>query len=95
MGLKEAYQDKLEAQLQEWTAKLDQLKAKADGAEAEAKIEYYKQIDGVRAKVAVAQEKLNELKTSSGEAWETLKCGVESVWTDLRTAVEGAVSKFH
>lgn len=94
MGLKEAYQEKLEAQLREWTAALEQLKARADRAEADAKIEYYTQIEGVRAKVDAAEAKLRELKASSGEAWETLKGGVEQAWADLKTAVEGAVSKF-
>jgi uncharacterized coiled-coil DUF342 family protein len=94
MGLKEAYHDKMEAQLREWSAKIDLLKAKADQAEAGVKIEYYKQIDGVRAKAEAARAKLNELKASSEGAWESLKGGVESAWTDLKTSVEGAISKF-
>jgi hypothetical protein len=35
MGAKKAYQDKMEAQLKEWRAKIDVLKAKADKAEAD------------------------------------------------------------
>jgi len=38
MGLKEAYQEKMEAQLKEWTAKLAEMKAKADLASADAKV---------------------------------------------------------
>lgn len=94
MGLKEAYQEKLEAQLREWTARLDQLKAKADLAEADAKIEYHRQIDGARSKIETAQTRLRELKSSSGEAWESLKDGIERAWADLKTAVEGAASAF-
>lgn len=93
MGLKETYQEKMEAQLREWSARLDQLKAKADGAEADARIESYKLIDGVRTKVDVAQTKLRELKASSEEAWDSLKRGVEHTWTDLKIAIEAAVSK--
>jgi uncharacterized coiled-coil DUF342 family protein len=94
MGLKEAYQDKMEAQLKEWSTKIDQLKAKADQAEAGAKIEYYKQIDGMRAKAEAARAKLNELKASGEGAWESLKGGVEGAWTDLKSSVEGTLSKF-
>lgn len=36
MGLKESYEQKLQAQLDEWSAKIDNLKAKADKAEAAA-----------------------------------------------------------
>ena len=34
MSMKEAYEQKLQAQLDEWSAEIDKLKAKADGAEA-------------------------------------------------------------
>ncbi len=94
MGLKESYQEQMEAQLREWSAKIDQLKAKADRAEAGAKIEYYKQIEGARAKAEVAKAKLTELKSASTEAWESLKSGVESAWIDLKTTIDGAASKF-
>ncbi|MDO9116565.1 MAG: hypothetical protein Q7U39_01290 [Nitrospira sp.] len=82
----------MEAQLREWSARIGQWKAKADQAEAGAKIEYDKQINEVRAKVDAAEVKLHELKASSGDAWETLKGGVERAWTDLKTAVNGAQS---
>jgi hypothetical protein len=37
MESKKAYQEKMEAQLKEWSARIDLLKAKADKAKAEAK----------------------------------------------------------
>jgi hypothetical protein len=48
MGMKEAYQKKLQAQLDEWNAEIEQLKAKADKAEAESQLEYYKKIEELR-----------------------------------------------
>ena len=39
MGLKEAYQEKLEAQLKEWSAQFKELQAKAEMAKTDAKIE--------------------------------------------------------
>ncbi|MCJ7685048.1 MAG: coiled coil domain-containing protein, partial [Desulfobacteraceae bacterium] len=62
MSMKEAYQQKLEAQLDEWNVEIDKLKAKADKAEAEAQIQYYKQIEDMRVKQKAAREKLTELK---------------------------------
>ncbi|WP_333875812.1 hypothetical protein [Methylobacter sp.] len=44
MSIKEAHQDKFDAQPGEHSIKIDQLKAKADKTEAEAKIEYYEQM---------------------------------------------------
>ena len=49
MGLKEAYQEKIEAQIREWNAKLDEYKAKADKAKADVKIQMYQQMDRLRA----------------------------------------------
>lgn len=94
MGLKEAYIEKLDAQLREWGAKIDLLKAKADKAEAGAKIELHKQLDAVRARQESAQAKLKELQAVSEDAWETLKDGSERAWHELKVAVESATSKF-
>lgn len=38
MGAKKVYQEKMDAQLREWRAKIDLLKARADKAEAEQRI---------------------------------------------------------
>ena len=50
MGKKEAYIEKLEAQLREWSSKIDELKARADKAKADVKLEYEKQIGELRTK---------------------------------------------
>jgi hypothetical protein len=84
----------MEAQLREWGAKIDELKAKADKAEASAKIEYLKQVEALKAKRDAAQAKLGEIKAASEEAWEILKTGVEHAWNDLKSALDAAVAKF-
>jgi len=94
MSKKEAYQDKIDAQLREWSSKIDELNAKADKATAEAKIEYYEQIEELRSKQTAAQTKLHELRNSGEQAWEELKPGLEHAWDDLKTSVEKAISKF-
>ena len=95
MGLKEAYIEKLDAQLRQWNAQIDLLKAKADKAEAGAKIELHKQLNTVRAQQEAAQAKLKELRAVSEDAWETLKDGAERAWRELKVAVESAASKFN
>jgi peptidoglycan hydrolase CwlO-like protein len=77
---------KLETQLQQWGAKLDEFVAKADRAGTTARIDNRKRIDELKAKVKVAQAKLDEVKTAGSEKWETLKAGVESAWNDLEIA---------
>ncbi len=94
MDKKQAYREKMEAQLKEWDARIDQLKAKAQQAKADAKIEYQEELETLRAKKAVMIQKLEELKNSSEEAWQVVKTGVENAASELKGAFERASSKF-
>jgi hypothetical protein len=86
METRGAHVGRMETQLQQWGAKLDEFVAKADEAGAEAKIDYRKGIDDLKAKHRGAQGKLDELKAAGSEKWETLKAGVESAWNELDVA---------
>ena len=94
MEMKDAYQDKMNARLREWQAKIDALKARADQAEAEQKIQYYEEIESLRTKQQKVQQKLEELRSAGASAWEEVKAGVEAAWTDLEDAAQRAVDKF-
>ena len=91
---RKAYEEKYDAQLKEWSAEIALLKAKADKAKAEAKIEYYKTIETLQAKQDAARMKLQELRTAGDDAWEDLKKGAENVWTEVKTAFQSATSRF-
>jgi len=94
MGSKEAYREKLEAQMREWSAKIDLLKARADQVEAEAKIEYRNRIEDIRQRKEALQEKLKELQNASDAAWKEIKGGTEKAAADLRDALQSALAKF-
>ena len=86
MKTMEAQVGKMETQLKQWGAKLDELTTKAGEAGAEVKIDYRKGIDEVKAKHQAAQSKLDEVKAAGCEKWGTLKSGVESSWNELAVA---------
>lgn len=92
--MKEQYEQKLQAQLDEWSAEIDKLKAKADGAKADGKLEYYEKIEELRSMQEVASKKLIELKNASDDAWEDLKAGIDSAWDSLGNALKSASSRF-
>jgi chromosome segregation ATPase len=94
MGLKESYQEKLEAQIKEWSAKLTELKAKADKAGAEAKVQMNQQIDQLRARTETAQQKLNEIKAASADTWEHLKASSEKAVEEMKKTWGSLKSKF-
>jgi len=82
---------KMEERFKLWDAKLGVLSAKADVAEAQAKIELRKRIDELKAKRATAQTKYDEYKAAGSEKWEGLKAGLEVVWNDLESAFKDLV----
>ena len=94
MNKKQIYEDKLKAQLNEWDAKIDVLKAKADKAGTAAKADYYETIEDLKKKRNSAKEKLGELRAATDDAWEDLKDGLESAWSALGSAVKSATSRF-
>jgi chromosome segregation ATPase len=91
---KKGYEEKLDAQLKEWSAQIELLKAKAGNAKADAKMEYRKTIGALQAKQHEAETTLQELKNSGDEAWEDLKAGAEKAWLEVKTAYHEASSRF-
>lgn len=94
MSKKEAYQKKMQAQLDEWTAEIDKLTAKAQKAQADAQLEYYKHIERLQAQQKEAHARLTEFQQASEDAWEDMCAGMESAWNSLGDAMKSATSRF-
>ena len=94
MESKELYKAKFDTQLKEWSIRIADLKAKAELAEANIKVEYLKQVEDLRAKKEEIQVKLEELNKAGDEAWETLRAGVEHAASELKDSIHIAISKF-
>ena len=94
MSDKELYLQKMRAQLDEWKADVDILKAKASRTSADAQLKMNKQIEMLESKIEEGKTKLSELSSASEDAWESLKEGVESAWDSLKSAVSDAATKF-
>lgn len=84
MNTKDAYKQKIEAELALVQANLQVLKAKAKNTVADMQINYYKEIDTIEENYAIMQSKLHELAEASEGAWEHLKDEIEHSWTSLR-----------
>lgn len=91
---KEAYEERLEAQLREWNAQIELLQAKIAKAKANAKIEYSGLLKDVKAKRRIAQRKLRDLQKTGEGAWEDLREGMEDAWAQLRDGLRNALSRF-
>lgn len=94
MGNRDEYVRKMQAKLEEWNAEIDKLSAKANEATAELKKEYSEQIESLKARQAVARERIEELQQAGEGAWGDLKSGIELAWTALGEALDSARSRF-
>jgi chromosome segregation ATPase len=94
MGLKEDYLDKIEPQIREWAAKINELKAKAEKGSAEMKIKMTQEIEDLRARKEAAQQKLAEMRAAGAEKWESLKTGTEKAVEEWKKKWESLKSKY-
>lgn len=84
MSAKDAYKQKIEAELELVQANLEVLKAKAKSATADMRISYAQEIETIEDNYAIVQSKLGELGEVGEGAWENLKKDIESSWDSLR-----------
>lgn len=94
MDIQNAYKQKREAQLKEWSAQINLLEAKLENASADIKVKGAEHIQVLRAKQQSASEKMQELGKATGEAWEQVKTTADQLWDDLKSGVAEAHSKF-
>jgi len=87
-GSQKTFVEKGEAQLKEWSARIDQLGKEAEKLSAEAKTAMTKQVADLRTKVAAARERLQESKFVTSDKWAETKTGLETLWSDVKALFE-------
>jgi hypothetical protein len=87
MDKKDAYREKLEAQLKEWKAKIDLLETKVSSVSADAKNELVKEIEDLR-------RRWNELQKTGGETWDKMKDSLEKASVELKEKLDKVLSRF-
>ena len=94
LSKKDEYVKWMQSKVDELSADIEKLKAKANQATAEARVKYLDEAEKLRQKKEGVQEKLNEIKSASEGAWEDLKTGMDKSWNDLKEGVQSAWSRF-
>ena len=91
---KGAYRKKAEAKIEEQLAKLDQLRAQAKGASADAQLEAGKQINDLESALKAAQRKLEDLGDAAEDAWEDAVKGFDRAVEDVGEGARKLLSRF-
>jgi len=93
MEQQEAYEKDMNIKLKKWEAKVDELKADMDKADAQTRESLYKEIEKLRELQRNAREKLDSLKRAGEGSFNDLKSGVDKAVKDLEEAVGSALSR--
>lgn len=94
MSDRDEYIRKTKARLEEWDAEIDKLSARAEAAQADAKVKYQEHLETLRKQRDANMERLRELQTASEGAWESVRKGMEESWERMNKAFKEASERF-
>jgi hypothetical protein len=94
MSDKRTTEKKLQLKLDEWNAELSKLKAQAESARSELKADFDKRLVDLERKMLVAQEQLNELKSSNESAWDEMSQAIDRAWQEIDESVKKTKDEF-
>jgi len=92
MSMREIFERKMQAQLDELKVELAELKDKAGRAEANLELEYFTLSDELRLKLEEVEQKFELLQQVNDEKWEEFKAELELSWDSLRELVKAITS---
>ncbi len=90
METRELYKQKYEAQMHEWSAKLDGMKAQSEKLTAQTKLAMKPHLDAAHAKLEAAKAKLEAIAGATDDKWNDVVKDADHAWSDFKAAAEGA-----
>lgn len=94
MSTRDAYKQKIEAEVELVQAQLAELKAQANNSAADARIAYADQVAKLEDGVTATKVKLKELGEASDDTWEYMKDSMDSAWRAISTTASNIAAKF-
>ena len=94
MSTKEAYQKRIDTELDLVQIKLNRFKAQGMNYNADVRLKHAEHVEKLEQKFHETKAKLRELGEADEHVWEQLKDGVEGMWTTLQSTLEDTVTTF-
>ena len=94
MEKRELYLQKIDAQIDQYSAKLKGMRSKATEVHVDMKLEYINQIEKLEEKRDSLKKKYKEISKASESSWEDIKEGTENAWNDLKESLDKAIKHF-
>ena len=94
MDKRELYLEKINAQIDQYSAKLAGMRSKATEVNVDMKLGYLNQVEKLEEKRDALKKKYREISKASESSWEDIKEGTESAWNDLKESLDKAIKHF-
>ncbi|RPH79801.1 MAG: hypothetical protein EHM80_06900 [Nitrospiraceae bacterium] len=91
---KEAFQRKVQSELDEMQVRIAQLRGQATHASVEAKANIQKAITELEKKKDLAQKKAADIHSATASSWEQVKAKTAAAMDDLRNSLNRTLSHF-
>lgn len=91
---RDAYAEKVKAELDRLNARIDEFKAKAEQAKADAEINYQNTVEELSSQRDALLAKWEEMNVAGEAAWNELQSGFEAAWNELFSSFEKAAKHF-
>jgi prefoldin subunit 5 len=89
---KDAFQQKVQTELDEMQGRITQLRGQVKHASAEARADIQKAISDLEKKKDLAEKKAQEIQSATASSWEQVKSKTSAAMDDLRESLNRAKS---
>jgi TolA-binding protein len=91
---KDAFQRKVQAELDEMQVRITQLRGQVEHASASARAEIQKSIEELEKKKELASKKVQEIHSATASSWEQVQAKAVAAMDDLRESLNHTLSHF-
>ena len=91
---RDEYVQKLKSQLDEWNTELGRWEAKSAEMQADARVEYDKQLELLRRQRDQGLEQMRQLQSAGMDAWQQMARGADEAWAKMRESFDKANAQF-